>query len=617
MTRRARTFWKEADKSRVDANVFAGVPPGRERNAWRFLGTRRICCLKIKNGTAPSSVSNARPNAIPAAAETTICVSLSTQLRYGSPTASMFADLMQLFTAARQSSAVVCLTLALAALAGRAPAARAAGPLRIVPPTDQLGYFGTEFAVFDAAGRIVTRGQLPGDDGAEVTAFVGGPAGLVPMSFGDPQALDLPIGLSIASPVVQKGSPVIVGPQPNGQWAAFIEEPTTGLRMVSYVGKLADPVAGVRVTWFASHGIGVEPIANEAGDVLMFGYLAGGPAGDDGGPGLWIERPHGPQIVYHPNTPMPGFGARFGDYPSQEIALENTGRVATVHRHASGEALWLFDAPGQVGGRLVARSGVVLRGIPVGSIDDIQMANWRTAFHASYRGLFAESYGIVSLVAGEGQSAPGFGPDAKYDSIQSSATSMNSVGDLAFVADIEDPTLPGGVGTGIWVSKRDQPVEFALDLRQLLGDRLPGFGGPVVRNMAMNDRGQIALWGFGDSEELWWYDPAVGSRQIAALGGEIDLMIAGQQVSKTIETLRAGSFHSSSLSPAPFINDKGEVVFVARFTDQTSATLLWSPVPEPASQWLSASLLIGLKVAAVARRRLRLSADRALCWSRL
>jgi hypothetical protein len=334
----------------------------------------------------------------------------------------------------------------------------------------------------------------------------------------------------------------------------------------------------------------------------MFGKLTDGPAGQSDGDGLWIERPSGAQIIFRADTNLPGTTSKFGDYFLRELAFENTGRVAVNHYYANGHGLWILDAPGSTSGRLIARSGNNLRGVYLSSINDIHMANWRIVFHVEQDAIFTETLGILELVAAENQPAVGFGPDAVYREVFPEITTMNRDGDVAFVGTVSKSDEFGAFARAIWFAKRDRPVELALNFGDLMGTPPPGAGPPTVRQMAMNEQGQLAFLGIGETHAMWWFDPTLGSRRVAALGDVISLTIDGQRVSKTITAIDVARYLPGRLSPPPFINDTGEVVFSARFHDHTQAVLAWSPVPEPSSALLTASLLTA---AACARRRHR------------
>jgi hypothetical protein len=506
---------------------------------------------------------------------------------------------MHLFMNRCRLHALSCVTLALCAVLGRPAAAAAAGQYRAVAT------FGQGLLVspsFDAADRIVvgnTTGVWVEESGNLLTK----------LSVGD-QAPGFPAGttigaLTMGSPVVQKGNPAIVAGIQNGPtvtYAAYVDEPGLGLRLASYTGKIIDPAAGIQVSdlGFVGHGStrAPEPIANESGDVLMYGWLEGGPVGARS-VGAWIERPGGSQIVFHGNMAMPGASSKFGDFFGSDLAFENTGRVATVHHHSEGDGLWVFDAPGLTGGRLAARTGTVRNGILVGQINYIQMANWRVVFHADYRGVFVETNGVSELLAGEGRPAPGFALGATFVSVHPEDTAMNSHGDVAFVAQVADPTLSGGYAGGIWRETRDGPVQLALNLSDYMAP-YPGANVPFVSQVVMNDAGQLAFLEQKPSPALWFFDAEAGPQRVAAVGEQIALTIGGMTTTKTIEDIRVGGFLASGLRPSRYLSNSGDVVFQATFTDNSRAVIVWSSVPEPASSVLA---IVSAAGAAVWRRR--------------
>lgn len=506
---------------------------------------------------------------------------------------------MPLFAMRRLLHAAACSMIAAGAAVGWAPAADAASRLRMVGPVRLLANVNP---VFDAAGRVVMR------DGGLV--WVEEPTGIVPKLSDGGAAPGFPAGtlihrLEFGSPVVQMGPPVIVAELQGGGKAVYLDEPGVGLRLASSTGKTVDPIAGIEVGSIGAAWTprGSLPVANEVGDVLMYGFLRGGSLGA-GSAAAWIERPGGSQIVFHGNTTMPGVGTKFGDFTMQELAFEDTGRVAVVHAFAGGRGLWAFDAPGLAGGRLVARSDSARHGIGFENIIEVHMANWRLVFHGDHSAIFSETNGVPELVAGIGRPAPGFGPGANYSEFYPESTAMNRHGDLAFVGVVADPTLPGGFASALWIDAIDRPVEFALNLSELLGTTLSGSLLPAAQKVAMNESGQVAFLGTGSEEGLWLYDPATGPQRIAAVGQQILVDLGDGLVMKTISSLSVGGPDIAGRSRASYLSDEGEVVFLASFTDNSGGVVVWSPVPEPASLILAAWLAV-----AVARRR----APRASC----
>jgi hypothetical protein len=360
---------------------------------------------------------------------------------------------------------------------------------------------------------------------------------------------------------------------------------------------------GAEIVRFAGHGptSSPEPIANAAGEVLMYGILRGGPLASSGR-AAWVEGPSGSQIAFHDYMTFPGIssGGRFRDFASRELAFDDEGNVATIHNFAGGQGVWMFnpDIPGL--SSHVANTGMVHDGLTINEISDLRLAAGRVAFHTGpgiegLRGgeaIFAKQFGDLNLIAAAGRPAPGFGPEATYAGFLPRGTAMNDRGVLAFMGAANDPALPRGQHFAVWRSAPGKPVELVLTLNTLAG------ADPIERTWAselvMNNNGQLAFLSSGGS--LWTFDPEVGPRRIARQGDSFSLLVDGVSVSKTLANIFVGGFPFSALPTGRYLSDEGEVVFVARFSDNTYAVIAWSPVPEPNCGTFALAIGIALSI---------------------
>jgi len=191
---------------------------------------------------------------------------------------------------------------------------------------------------------------------------------------------------------------------------------------------------------------------------------------------------------------------------------------------------------------------------------------------------------------------------ATYAELRPESTAMNANGDIAFVGVVVDPTLAGGSVSALWIDRIDRPVEFALNLSELLGPTAPGSGLPGAQNVVMNESGQVAFLSTSLEGGLWWFDPVIGAQRVVNTGEQLLINMDGTPAVKTISDIRIGGLSGSGLSPAPYLSDDGEVVFTASFTDNSYAVIVWSPVPEPTSLIVAAS---PVAVAVCRRQRLK------------
>jgi hypothetical protein len=340
----------------------------------------------------------------------------------------------------------------------------------------------------------------------------------------------------------------------------------------------------------------------------MFGFLRGGPLAA-GGIAAWVERPGDSQIVFHANTTLPGVagGGKFGDFVSHELAFDDDGHVATIHNFSGGQGLWMFDPAIPGINPHVANTGTVRDGVSVTGIRELRLAGGRVAFQSDplltsidSSAIFAKQFGVLELVAAENRPAPGFGPAATFGDFTPESFALDKTGLLAFAGTVADPAIPDGHSGAIWYDAQGQLPQLALRLDDLPGTEWLGMGRTRASHLVMNDRRQLAFQDFGPSRALWWFDPTLGAQRIAGLGDQIRLIQDGVEVVKTVEDIEVRGFLLTARAPAPYINDNGDVVFIARFADNTSAVVVWSPVPEPGCTTLAA---IGLTMAAVCRRR--------------
>jgi hypothetical protein len=492
----------------------------------------------------------------------------------------------------------------------------AAGQFRVVAETGQPSGISdslfTNFifgGAFDAANRVVIRGEAPHG------TWVEHPTGLEPGINDGLQAPGFPPGALIdhlykGSPVGPQGFSTIVGTVHGGPvsgfpQAAFVGEPGGEYRLASFTGKVIDEAAGIAVAGLLSSE---QTITNFAGDALVRGGLQGGPLGATGVFATWIEGLDQSTIVAHQNTLAPGLsgGARFNNISSMEHAFDDSGLVALAGVASGTLGVWAIDPKTPANNRLVQRAGVDSTGTVTSDIGQLLMANGHIVFHASVAdpgqgakpAILADQGGVLERVVTVGQPAPGYASLSSFQSINRDLTTISRSGAISYLATVADPTLPRP-GVGIWTDSADGPLSLALRL-----DALPG-GAPQgpVRNLTTNDTGQLAFLALNPRPELWWSDAVLGPQLIAKIGSTVSVTLAGHPVSKTIEDVQVGGFLDSALGTARYLSDNGDVVFTARFTDGTSASLVWSPVPEPAAHALAGIFCAAATIASRRRRQ--------------
>jgi hypothetical protein len=227
---------------------------------------------------------------------------------------------------------------------------------------------------------------------------------------------------------------------------------------------------------------------SEMGDVAFVGELRIGTGGvtSNNQYGIWSRQQDLLSIVARERDPAPGtaagasflqIGRQIQESDPHLIAFSDSGQVAFYGRlvnNSSGEGgvtnanrggIWA-----QQGGitSLLIREGDQAPGTPPESVfsltlTDVPVINGsgKVAFAANLsgaavttsndRGIWANSYGPLSLVARKGMQAPGFEPGRIFGYL--SEPVMNSNGDVAFISALQGPAPPAIPDTGIWSNR--------------------------------------------------------------------------------------------------------------------------------------------------------------------
>jgi hypothetical protein len=205
------------------------------------------------------------------------------------------------------------------------------------------------------------------------------------------------------------------------------------------------------------------------------------------------------------------------------------------------------------------------------------------------------------------------GGDFRFDGL--SAPVINSRGDVLFAAALAFDGREDQVGS-LWAA--------SASARRMLvqeGDAAPG-SGAAFRNVSLpsfNDAGDFVFFGdlagegVGDANDrgIWagsvgdLADPDYGQPSLTLVAREGQVIDLGDGLPRTVRSLEMLTGTNGGEDGAPSaLNDAGELAFVARFTDGSSA-VLFATVPEPAG----AGVLLGLATSILGRRRRRASAS--------
>jgi hypothetical protein len=271
------------------------------------------------------------------------------------------------------------------------------------------------------------------------------------------------------------------------------------------------------------------------------------------------------------------------------IAIDDDQRIAYGGVAGTSSAIWLFDPNAPDTRRLVARTEPASQATTFSQLSDLQLTQNRIVFQANVNvptfptrnALLAETNGSLETIAKVGNVAPGLGPTDLFEfgitNFSVERVAVNDQGDIAFAGGTLDSLVPNKRTQGIWIDTIDANPRLAFKSGDLPGS--PSLSS--LESLVMNDHGQMAfILPFG-TESVWFYDPILGGQRVASEGDVLSLVLNGQTVSRTIGHLQVGSFQTDHLAASRYLNDSGQVVFVASFNEGGSAVLIWSAVPEP------------------------------------
>jgi hypothetical protein len=363
--------------------------------------------------------------------------------------------------------------------------------------------------------------------------------------------------------------------------AGIWSEGNSGLNLVARRGSAAPGAGANFLNLF-------PPSLGEAGHTTFRAQLAGPGVTTANDDGVWAEKAGVLTLMARAGSQAPGVpaGLNFDHFPQPPIMINATGQIA-FRGFLNGAGVTADNDVGiwseRAGGlTLVAREGGDVPGDASADFtfigDPVANRLGQTAFVAllfspaiNNAAVMSEGGGTLAIAARKGSQAPGAPAGVSFANFSSPL--LNGEGHAAFTAG-----LSGGVTTstdsGIWSQRGG-----ALNLVAREGAQAPGAPAGVnfsaFANSALNSASQMAftatLTGAGvtaaNDGGIWVQGLAGDLRLVAREGDQLEV---APGVSRTIAELHFAGGVSTEDGRRIGLNDRGEVAFLATFTDSSS-----------------------------------------------
>jgi hypothetical protein len=344
-------------------------------------------------------------------------------------------------------------------------------------------------------------------------------------------------------------------------------------------------------------------VLSSAGRTAFRVFLAGTGVDATNNEGIWSEGSGTLKLAARNGSPapVPAQGVNFATFVGG--VLNGAGRSAFFARLSGAgvdatndESIWTEEAGSLT---LVVRKGSPAPITPAGvnfdrlTIPDINGAG-RTAFTAGLvgagvdaannQGVWSEGSGSLVLVARKGSPAPGTPAGVNFGELD--APVLNGAGRTLFLARLTGPGVTANVDDdGIWsegggalnlVARNGSPAPETpqgVNFGNLVGDS--SFGNNVSRP-SFNAAGRTAISArlvgpavtANVNDRALYVEEPVGTLRLVARKG--DAMQVGPGDTRTILNFSSASFSGGEDGRATALNDAGQLVFRATFTDGSS-----------------------------------------------
>ena len=268
----------------------------------------------------------------------------------------------------------------------------------------------------------------------------------------------------------------------------------------------------------------IDLTMNTSGQVAFFGTLEGSGINSDQNSGIWSN----------------------GTGSMRVLALEGAHAPGTI----SGETFKSYSIP------KISKSGDT---VFWGHLTDTDGDS------SNDTGVWADLNGVVTLVARDGDHAPGMLPNILFDHIYD--MSINIDGSVLLATNLTGPTIEEDLQTALWIY-RDGTLELVLRA----SDNTPGLGtgiafGPI-QSPLLHDNGMITFYsspidtGVNESspQSHWIIAPDGTTSLLSQVGESFD--VDNDPFNENLKTV--SSFHGTTISEA------GHIYLHLSFTDGTS-----------------------------------------------
>jgi hypothetical protein len=388
-------------------------------------------------------------------------------------------------------------------------------------------------------------------------------------------------------------------------WGIWSEGGGSGLTLVARAGAAA-PGTGPGVNF----SLLVSPVLNGAGQTAFRSSLTGVGVNSTNDSGIWLEGGgSGLALVARTGAAAPGTGAGVDFNGFGFPVLNGAGQIAFLGGltgagvdGTNDSGVW--SEGGGAGLALAAREGDAAPGTGPGvNFDGFGSLVLNGAGQAAFvgvltgagmngtndSGIWSEGGGSgLTLVAREGDAAPGTGPGVNFGSFNSPPV-LNGAGQTAFRGFVTGAGVSSSNDSGIW----SEGGGAGLKLVARAGDAAPGTGAGVnfrsLGGLVLNGAGQTAFYGEltgagvvgANNAGIWLEEGGLGLELVAREGDLFD--VNDDPLIDELRTISNVSLVTGSGGEdgrPTLLNDAGQLAFALSFTDGSGGVFVATPPPD-------------------------------------